>query len=217
MKKIKFLAFAAAMFLAAGNVCAQVDNTFSFIDAAGNEVKDGTTVICYAEKKYNVEDMPFLGYKILAKFDLNVKNNTSATAKVALKVDASLNPVSGKVQVCFPSSCDSHDRGSFTTASGDMMANEVRDLSSEWIFEKGKYAEETVSLTILSGDKKAVGPKVTIRCIYADPTGIAGTEADKNVTETARYDANGRKLGAPQKGLNIVKMSNGETRKVAVE
>lgn len=217
MKKIKFLALAAAMFLGAGNLCAQTDNTFGFVDADGNEVKDGSTVTFYAVEEEVVPGMPMFGVKVQSKFDLKVKNNTSATAKVALKVDASLNPVSGKVQVCFPSSCDSHDRGSFTTASGDMMANEVRDLSSEWIFEKGKYAEETVSLTILSGDKKAVGPKVTIRCIYADPTGIAGTEADKNVTETARYDANGRKLGAPQKGLNIVKMSNGETRKVAVE
>lgn len=217
MKKIKFLALAAAMFLGAGNLCAQIDNTFSFVDADGNEVKDGSVVTYYAVEKEKVPGMPMFGVEVKAQFELKVRNNTGATAKVALKVDAPFNPTSGYVQVCFPSTCDTNTKGSFITASGDMMANQVRNLDSEWFFDAGKYAEETVSLTILSGDKKAVGPKVTIRCIYADPTGIAGTEADKNVTETARYDANGRKLGAPQKGLNIVKMSNGETRKVAVE
>lgn len=38
--------------------------------------------------------------------------------------------------------------------------------------------------------------------------------ADANATEIARYSADGRKLAAPTKGLNIIKMSDGTTRKV---
>lgn len=45
---------------------------------------------------------------------------------------------------------------------------------------------------------------------------IDGVKADagQNVTETARYNAAGQQISAPQKGLNIIRMSNGTSRKV---
>ena len=47
-----------------------------------------------------------------------------------------------------------------------------------------------------------------------DPTGIEYIEDDQNTaTEVARYDINGRKLSQPSKGINIIKMSDGSTRK----
>ncbi|MBQ6760254.1 MAG: leucine-rich repeat domain-containing protein [Prevotella sp.] len=52
----------------------------------------------------------------------------------------------------------------------------------------------------------------------AGPTGIEGVKEDarssKPVTVVACYDINGKQLSAPQKGLNIIKMSDGTTRKV---
>lgn len=52
----------------------------------------------------------------------------------------------------------------------------------------------------------------------AAPTGIEGVKEDagssKPVTVVACYDINGKQLSAPQKGLNIIKMSDGTTRKV---
>lgn len=52
----------------------------------------------------------------------------------------------------------------------------------------------------------------------ADPTGIEGVKEDagssKPVTVVACYDINGKRLSQPQKGLNILKMSDGTTRKV---
>lgn len=39
---------------------------------------------------------------------------------------------------------------------------------------------------------------------------------EKNVKEVARYSVDGTKLNAPVKGINIVKMSDGTTRKVLV-
>ena len=46
-------------------------------------------------------------------------------------------------------------------------------------------------------------------------TNIAGTTADKAV-ETARYGIDGRKLQQPAHGINIIRMSDGTTRKVVV-
>ena len=47
-----------------------------------------------------------------------------------------------------------------------------------------------------------------------DPDGIEGVKADEEVTEIARYDLQGRKIAAPQKGINIIRYSDGKTRKV---
>jgi len=52
----------------------------------------------------------------------------------------------------------------------------------------------------------------------AAPTGIEGVKenarSSKPVTVVACYDINGKRLSQPQKGLNILKMSDGTTRKV---
>ena len=49
-------------------------------------------------------------------------------------------------------------------------------------------------------------------------TGIKGVYNNgADAVETARYNAAGQVISAPQKGLNIIKMSNGETRKVIVK
>lgn len=50
-----------------------------------------------------------------------------------------------------------------------------------------------------------------------DGTGIEGVTNDSTVTEVSRYDANGNKLAAPAKGLNIVRYSDGTVKKVMVE
>lgn len=215
MKKMKFLTLAVAVLLSVGSASAQVDNTFSFIDANGNEVADGSTVTFYAVEEEKVPGMPMFGIVSQAKFDLSVKNNTNAPAKVALRVSAPFAPKSGRVQICFPGACDMHENGMFDTQSGTMLANEIKPLGSEWIFDNGIYSEEKVSLTILGGD--AVGPTVNINCIYADPSGIADMESDKNATVISRYDSKGNKLSAPVKGLNIIKLSNGKTVKAIIK
>ena len=50
-----------------------------------------------------------------------------------------------------------------------------------------------------------------------ESSGIDGVTTDSKLTEVARYNANGMRLDSPQKGLNIVKMSNGKSVKVMVK
>ena len=47
-----------------------------------------------------------------------------------------------------------------------------------------------------------------------DATGIDKVATSTNVKEVSRYSANGQRLSAPAKGLNIVKLSNGKTVKI---
>ena len=50
-----------------------------------------------------------------------------------------------------------------------------------------------------------------------DPDGIENVMASEEVTEVARYDIQGRMISKPQKGINIIRFSDGTTRKVIVK
>ena len=50
-----------------------------------------------------------------------------------------------------------------------------------------------------------------------DATGIDKVATSTNVKEVSRYSANGLRLSAPAKGLNIVKYSDGSVKKVVVQ
>ena len=220
MNTFKILAVAVALTFGAVSVNAQKDKTFSFIDVAGNEVADGCTVIFYAEKKNKVDNMPMFGYNIVAKSGLKIRNNSNSDAKVTARVITSASPKSGVAKICIPGTQCITKAGDFFTKEGSMAAKKVEELHVEWLFDEKKpdvYCEEQETLTIYSGANKLEGPTISIRWIYADPTGITDIESADNATEVARYDLNGRKLTAPQKGLNIIKLSNGKTVKKLIK
>ena len=56
----------------------------------------------------------------------------------------------------------------------------------------------------------------SLNIVFDESTGITAHN-DSNATAVIRYNAAGQKLAGEQKGLNIVKMSNGEVKKVFVK
>lgn len=48
-------------------------------------------------------------------------------------------------------------------------------------------------------------------------TGVNNIQIADNVVEVARYSIDGKRLSAPQKGINIVEMSDGSRQKVLVK
>ncbi len=48
------------------------------------------------------------------------------------------------------------------------------------------------------------------------PSGIEGVKTEDDKTEVSRYTLDGKKLSEPQKGINIIKMSDGTTKKELV-
>ena len=62
------------------------------------------------------------------------------------------------------------------------------------------------------------GSGVSASCVVTVGVGgVEGVEMDNNAIEVARYDIHGRLLSEPTPGINIVKMSNGTTRKEIVK
>ena len=55
------------------------------------------------------------------------------------------------------------------------------------------------------------------KIVEFDATGIDKVAISTNAKEVSRYSANGQRLSAPAKGLNIVKYSDGSVKKVAIQ
>ena len=58
---------------------------------------------------------------------------------------------------------------------------------------------------------------VTGKDLIGKPTAIESVGSADNAVEVARYNAAGQRINGKQKGLNIVKLSNGTTLKVVVK
>ena len=51
----------------------------------------------------------------------------------------------------------------------------------------------------------------------SEPTAVKSVSTDNQATPTARYNAAGMRLATPQRGLNLIRMSDGSVRKVLVK
>lgn len=82
--------------------------------------------------------------------------------------------------------------------------------------EKAGYTKLTVIAMIIRKDGKIENAAKFY--LSTDPTGVEGISENKSeLKEVARYTIDGRRISTPQRGLNIVKMSDGSTVKVLVK
>ena len=119
---------------------------------------------------------------------------------------------------------------SSVTAIGSMAFNGCSSLTS--IYAYMEKLPETGSNLFLGCDAKnctVYVPKGTFDDYFVsefgffwyivefDATGIDKVTTSTDVKEVSRYSANGQRLSAPAKGLNIVKYSDGSVKKVVVQ
>ena len=120
---------------------------------------------------------------------------------------------------------------SSVTAIGSQAFNDCSGLTS--IYAYMEKLPETGSNLFLGCDEKnctVYVPKGTgdayfrsaefgyfYNIVEFDATGIDKVAISANVKEVSRYSANGQRLSAPAKGLNIVKYSDGSVKKVVVQ
>ena len=120
---------------------------------------------------------------------------------------------------------------SSVTAIGSQAFNACSELTS--IYAYMEKLPETGSNLFLGCDEKnctVYVPKGTgdayfrsaefgyfYNIVEFDATGIDKVAISTNAKEVSRYSANGQRLSAPAKGLNIVKYSDGSVKKVVVE
>lgn len=227
MKKI-FTLF-VALFCTVAMFAQDTKGMFEFADKAGNVVPNGSTLT-----KTEVEKS---GKRLQINTGLFVKpvkpelNGEKLGVKMRVEVE---NLDHGTIQYCLLSSCSvASEKGTFYSTSN--FVETLDDLATEWIMgtdKEGKAlkGEATVKLTLVACQKKSSGfdefgieqfeweekgdcSSVTVKFVCDGTTAINGVTNNTNATVVARYAANGTRLSAPQKGLNIVKLSNGKTVK----
>ena len=97
-------------------------------------------------------------------------------------------------------------------AKGNMMVASLRNLESDT-----EYCYVTFVKT--SSNKTFYGEEQTFWTDMSQDMvdGIGSAKTSEDVTEIDRYDIGGYKLSAPQKGLNIIRYSDGTIRKVTIK
>lgn len=226
MKKI-FTLF-VALFCTVAMFAQDTKGMFEFADKNGNVVPNGSTLT-----KTEVEKS---GKRLQINTGLFVKpvkpelNGEKLGVKMRVEVE---NLDHGTIQYCLLSCSVASEKGTFYSTSN--FVETLDDLATEWIMgtdKEGKAlkGEATVKLTLVACQKKSSGfdgfgieqfeweekgdcSSVTVKFVCDGTTAINGVTNNTNATVVARYAADGTRLSAPQKGLNIVKLSNGKTVK----
>lgn len=235
MKKIFTLC--VALFSAVAMFAQDAERVFEFTDVAGNVVPSGSVIT-----RNEVEEADFGGYQIttglFAKQNLKEKDGYPVAVKMVMEVTKMPH---GQIQYCYPGSCQltlEGEDGVGTYEAGPAVPEATtQSLTTEWMMGlddntgEALYGEAEAKFTLVACkqipagtnelgipvyDYEEIGgenPSVTVKFVNADPTGVNGVADNANATVVARYAADGSRLSAPQKGLNIVKLSNGKTIK----
>lgn len=84
--------------------------------------------------------------------------------------------------------------------------------------DPGTYIQKTSSSTKVPTIAELSPQLLPVKLILEKPAGLGVNNASNsaNVTETGRYTVDGTRIYLPTRGINIVKMSDGTTRKVVV-
>ena len=193
---------------------------YKFVDKDGAVIQDGAE-LTFSE----VEFIPTaMGDGITSHASVKFMPEERHDSNVSVRY--TIQSISGAqvygFQCCFGGSCTAQNQtGTWETQQTMGYVGWSSLLQDEFLLlDATAPAEAVVELQILcysdAGELLAEGDKVTMR-YTTTTTGIDGVEAAGSNEEVARYTLDGRKLSAPQKGVNIVKYADGSTKKVVVE
>lgn len=225
MKKI-FLFSLALMSAVATFAQDDAKGTLELLDSLGNVLDDGSTITV---KRIEKDDFG----TVMVPSGLYVKQANPEEDLYGGILGVNIKSIdSGTLQFCFPSNCKTATKpGSYIngTTSGDIALKSATDykknsLQTEWLPDA--YGKCTATFTIYAcmnvgggfppvWDNIGASTSVTVNFVYDETsTGIRDLATDSKATVVARYTVDGKRTSELQKGINIVKLSNGKTVKV---
>lgn len=103
-----------------------------------------------------------------------------------------------------------------------VISVEIEDNSvAEVSVKDGKLAvnalKEGSTAVTVKACSNGISTTATVNVTVTQPTGITGTQTSADVREIARFTIDGKRINQPQRGINIVKYSDGTVKKVIVK
>ena len=172
-----------------------------FVDAEGKELADGATVTMnktvtndWGEPQINLEG-------------ISIKNPTATGMKFDMEATVTQLP-SGNFQCCFGSLCQLISKPGTLKLEGCVAKKEsVQEITfTEWVPAEGKYGTCKVTISL------STGRTLNVNFVYADPSPVQGITLGKKIA--GYFDATGKPQDKLQKGLNLVRYTDGTVRKV---
>lgn len=217
MKKLFTLCIALLFSCVAMNA-----QNFIFVDGDGNTIENGATLTM--DQVFYKEDFVFnpdgsyeiIQVPMISLSGVYIKNNSaeSQSCKVTYNVTALPN---GSFAACCAGNCSNLDSEGTIEKNANADAGKTIDISTdtEWV----PVAAGTTTVKISAQGSKSMLPdsEITINFIYDGTASIDGIQNNADNKVVARYSINGQLLDAPQKGINILKYSDGRIEKVIVK
>lgn len=234
MKKIFTLC--VALFAAVSMFAQETKGMFEFATADGTIVPSGSVITKSDVEDYTDPEDGEDNMQIPTGLWIKPVKTELNGEKLCVKLRIDVEKIDhGSINFCLLGNCrNAKHEGTYESNSG--FVDKLDDLQTEWMIGndeetyKAKYGEAKAKLTLVVCRKVSQGKDqfdvehfkyedvgesstVTVHFVYNEKsTGINGI-SNANATVVARYAADGTRLSAPQKGLNIVKLSNGKTVK----
>lgn len=138
---------------------------------------------------------------------------------IAGKIDAVTVEENKEVKVDLATVCS--DADNFQAA----IIKTVKDVSKANIVtatvKDGKLVvkglKEGSTVVTLNFCSNGISTKTTVRFFVTKATGITDTQTSADIREIARFTIDGKRINQPQRGINIVKYSDGTVKKVVVK
>lgn len=217
MKKVFTLAVSLFVISMVAFAQEEQGSTFQFVDARGAVVEDGSsmTVTDYIDMMGDIQMAPAL----------YIKNASDERAYCTLSCDVQ-EMSNGSFSNCMFGQCVSSSSNIVESVQWVSEGGEKESVANaHWLpaaygTAKVVYQIKVYEYTMGGGYSHiGNGPSVTVNFVYNEnSTGIDDvTVATGTAEEVARYGIDGSRLSQPTKGINLVKYSDGSTRKVLVK
>lgn len=131
---------------------------------------------------------------------VNVEENKDAVVDLA-KVCSDADNFQAAIVKSVKSAAD-NDVANATVKDGKLVVTGV------------KAGNTTVTLNFCSN---GISTTATVNVTVTQATGITGTQTSADIREIARFTIDGKRINQPQRGINIVKYSDGTVKKVIVK
>lgn len=228
MKKIFTLCLSMMMGCMVASAQAPADEVFQFTDSKGTVIKDGSTI---TSKEIHEIDWGGGLVEYQVGSGVYLSNTSDALAGVVLSGEVK-SVTNGTVQLCFPRNCVNLNPGPFTSDFDAIYPTKdnqsLKDIQLHLaVSDNDAEAKAEIELQVIrydvafndygmpvKGENSYPGSKITVNLVYEGTAGINDVTVAGDSKEVARYTLDGRKLSAPQKGINIVKYADGRTVKV---